>query len=432
MTRTTDNLQSVRSLGLLGDFRLLVILFISFRLMLLMVYQPMVIDGVERGLSAQGDRLYHFELAALTERGDWPFVDWWSEFPPVWYWLTTAVYQLQGENVNYGAWTMTLGLIMLAFDVGTLFLMRAIGSRLYGPVTGMTLAWMYTVALAPLVFLWWNFENMVAFFLLLGLWWLLRGDDKRSAAAVAVGALTKFTPALLLGAVIRYRQPAQIARYGAVVLLIFGGVYGLLYWNAAANDADPRMVTSSLTAQFGKASYQTVWALIDGNLSTGNFGTVESHYDIDATYELYGEPPVIPGWVRLLLAGAAGLFVFLRTRRADDQGVVAFVTITLLIFFLQAQGWSPQWLAQIIPLVLLALPTKNGVLLTVVLSALAFTEYPVLLIRTGDTGGVITGELVAPFAASIIARTLILLGLCVALYQKLRQPAAPVSSPAES
>lgn len=432
MTRTTDNLQSVRSLGLLGDFRLLVILFISFRLMLLMVYQPMVIDGVERGLSAQGDRLYHFELAALTERGDWPFVDWWSEFPPVWYWLTTAVYQLQGENVNYGAWTMTLGLIMLAFDVGTLFLMRAIGSRLYGPVTGMTLAWMYTVALAPLVFLWWNFENMVAFFLLLGLWWLLRGDDKRSAAAVAVGALTKFTPALLLGAVIRYRQPAQIARYGAVVLLIFGGVYGLLYWNAAANDADPRMVTSSLTAQFGKASYQTVWALIDGNLSTGNFGTVESHYDIDATYELYGEPPVIPGWVRLLLAGAAGLFVFLRTRRADDQGVVAFVTITLLIFFLQAQGWSPQWLAQIIPLVLLALPTKNGVLLTVVLSALAFTEYPVLLIRTGDTGGVITGELVAPFAASIIARTLILLGLCVALYQKLRQPAVPVSSPAES
>lgn len=432
MTRTTDNLQSVRSLGLLGDFRLLVILFISFRLMLLMVYQPMVIDGVERGLSAQGDRLYHFELAALTERGDWPFVDWWSEFPPVWYWLTTAVYQLQGENVNYGAWTMTLGLIMLAFDVGTLFLMRAIGSRLYGPVTGMTLAWMYTVALAPLVFLWWNFENMVAFLLLLGLWWLLRGDDKRSAAAVAVGALTKFTPALLLGAVIRYRQPAQIARYGAVVLLIFGGVYGLLYWNAATNDADPRMVTSSLTAQFGKASYQTVWALIDGNLSTGNFGTVESHYDIDAAYELYGEPSVIPGWVRLLLAGAAGLFVFLRTRRADDQGVVAFVTITLLIFFLQAQGWSPQWLAQIIPLVLLALPTKNGVLLTVVLSALAFTEYPVLLIRTGDTGGVITGELVAPFAASIIARTLILLGLCVALYQKLRQPAVPVSSPAES
>ena len=426
MTRTTDNLQSVRSLGLLGDFRLLVILFISFRLMLVMVYQPLVIDDVERGLSAQGDRLYHFQLAALTDDGDWPFVDWWSEFPPVWYWLTTAAYQFQGENVNYGAWTMTLGLLMLAFDVGNLLLMRAIGSRLYGPVTGMTLAWMYALALAPLVFLWWTFENMVAFFLLLGLWWLLRPDDNRSlaqsAVATAFGALTKFTPLLLLGAVIRYRQPVQIARYVAVVLLIFGGVYGLLYWNAAANDADSRMVTSSLTAQFGKASYQTVWALIDGNYTTGNFGTVESHYDIDAAYELYGEPPVIPGFVRLALAGAAGLFVFLRTRRFDDQGVVAFVTITLLIFFLQAQGWSPQWLAQIIPLVLLALPTKNAVLLTVVLSMLAFTEYPVLLIRTGDTGGVITGGLVAPFAALIIARTLILVGLCLALYQKLRQP----------
>jgi hypothetical protein len=99
----------------------------------------------------------------------------------------------------------------------------------------------------------------------------------------------------------------------------------------------------------------------------------------------------------------------------------------VFIFFLQAQGWSPQWLAQILPLILLCFPTKNGVLLSVVLSLIVFAEYPLLFIRTGDTGGEITGPFVAPFAGLILARTIILIGLCVALYNKLRQEPIPVT-----
>ncbi len=419
MKTTTNNTQIP---GLLGDFRLLLILFIAFRLMLLMVYQPILLDdGQERGLNAGGDRQYHYALSALTDEGLWPFVDWWSEFPPVWYMLTTAVYQMQGENVNYTGWSVFIGLVILLFDAGNLILIRRIGGHVYNDATGMTLAWMYMVALAPLVFIWWNFENIVAFFLLLGLWYLLRGQHNRSAVAVAFGALTKFTPALLFGALIRYRPPGVVVRYVALALGIFAAAYGLLYMNNVANEGDPAMVTTSLTAQFGKASYQTVWALLDGNLTTGNFGTVESHLDSAAAGTLYGNPPVVPSVVRLALAGAVGLFVYLRTRRFDDRGMVAFVTITLLIFFLQAQGWSPQWLAQIIPLVLLSFPTKNGVLITVVLSLLVFAEYPVLFIRTGDTGGEIAGVFVLPFTVLVVARTLILMAVCYGLYGVLRQ-----------
>jgi hypothetical protein len=401
--------------GLLGDFRLLVILFISFRLMLLMVYQPIVTDGAERGIGAGGDRQYHYTLSALTDDGLYPFRDWWSEFPPVWYFLTTTVYQLQGENVNYGGWSMAIGLILLAFDTGNLILMRAIGTRLYGTNTGITLAWIYAISIAPMIFLWWNFENVVAFFLLLGLYWLLTKQENRSAVAVAIGALTKFTPALLFGAVFRFRDWKVAARFVAIA----AGLFVLVYLPLFAQNAE--MTLPSLTAQFGKASYQTVWALIDGNTRTGNFGTVESHLYPSTADDLQGNPPMIRSFVRLSIAAAIGLFVFLRTRRFDDRGLVAFVTITLLIFFLQAQGWSPQWLAQIVPLVLLAFPTKNGVLITVVLSMVVFTEYPVLFIRTGDTGGEIVGPMVMPFAVLVIARTLILVGLCVALYQKLRQ-----------
>ena len=429
--------------SLLNDTRLLVILFITFRLMMLMVYQPLLIDptppevalevdeaaeapfepfasptGVERGVGAQGDRLYHYMLSRLTEGGDYPFIDWWSEFPPVWYLTTTTVYQTQSDYSNWSVW---MGIILLAFDVGNLLLIRKIGIHLHGESTGMALAWIYTVMIAPMVMLFWNFETLVTFFFLLGLYWLLIGKQNRSALAIALGVLTKFTPALIFGALIRFRPQRMTLRYIAIVLSVFVGVYALLYAVNAAEDGNPDMVTVSLTAQFNKASYQTVWALIDGNYTTGNFGSVESHFDPDAADELYGEPAVIPSFVRLALAGAIGLFIFLRTRRLDDRGLVAFVTVTLLIFFLQSQGWSPQWMVQIIPFVLLSFPNKNGVLVLVLLTFLTFTEYPLLFIRTGDTGGIVEGTMRLPFVVLILSRTFLLVSLCIGLYQKLRQ-----------
>ena len=132
---------------------------------------------------------------------------------------------------------------------------------------------------------------------------------------------------------------------------------------------------------------------------------------------------MIPGVVRLGAAALIGAFVFWRTRRFDARGLVAFVAITVLIFFLQAQGWSPQWLAQIVPLILLCFPTRDGVTTVVLLSLVTFAEYPFLFIRTGDTGGTITGSLVLPFVTLVLARTAILIGVCVALYRRLRQEA---------
>jgi hypothetical protein len=181
------------------------------------------------------------------------------------------------------------------------------------------------------------------------------------------------------------------------------------------------MTLPSLTAQSGKASYQTVWALLDGNYRTGNFGPVQERFDPANAGKLVGSPAVIPGVVRLGVAALIGAFVLWRTRRFDDRGLVAFVAITLLIFFLQSQGWSPQWLAQIIPLVLLCFPTRDGVTAVVLISLVTFAEYPFLFIRTGDTGGVITGNLMMPFVALVLARTAILIGICVALYKRLRQ-----------
>jgi hypothetical protein len=402
-------------MALLNDKRLLVILFVTFRFMLLIVFQPLVVNGVERGITAQGDFAHYYALTSLSGDGLYPYRDWWIEFPPVWYTLTIAVYQMQGANVNYSGWSMMVGLLLLVFDTGNLLLIRKIGAHLHGGAVGMALAWIYAVLLAPLVFVFWTFEPLVAFFLLLGLWFLLQKRDTPSAIAAAVGALTKFTPALLLGAIFRFRSLPAAARYTGIL----AGVFVLGYMPFLLQSVE--MTLPSLTAQFNKASYQTVWALIDGNYTTGNFGDAASHMDPARSDDLLGKPAVVPGFIRLAAAAAIGLFVYMRTRRFDDKGLVAFVGITLLIFFLQAQGWSPQWLVQIIPLVLLAFPNRNTVMVIIMLSLLTFIEYRFLFIRTGDTGGQIAGALLLPDSVVVLARTALLVGICVAFYRRLRQ-----------
>lgn len=406
------------SLSLLRDFRLLVYLFVAFRLTLLIVYQPILIDGTERGISAGGDLSYYQALGAFSDQGYLPFRDYWSEFPPIWPLMYTTVYQLtkSGAEGNYSSFASIMGLIMLAFDTGNLILLRRIGERLHGRDVGLGLAWIYAVLLAPAVFLWWTFETMVGFCLLLAVWWMVKERDDRSAIAAAAGGLIKFVPLVVLGAVWRFRPWKVALRYTIVALGIFGLVYaGLIAWGGS-------LASASLVAQFSKSSYGTVWALIDGNYTTGIFGTLESRFDPATASMPLGNPAVIPAWARLIVFGGFGAYAFWQTRRRDGQGVVAFVTLTLLVFFLWSQGWSPQWLVLIIPLTLLNFPNRNGVLVLLLLSLIAFTEYPLLFIRTGETNGVISGGLVTPFVALVLARTAILVGLVAALFLRLRQP----------
>ena len=412
MNRPNDD---IRPAALLGDLRLLLVLFVGFRVALLLAYEPLIVNEIERGLTAQGDYAYYHALAQLTGRGLLPFRDWWSEFPPVWSFVITGVYAVQPA---YGAFATLIGLLLLLADAGNLLLIRRIGGRLHGAGVGMALAWVYALLAAPLVFVWWNFEVLVAFLLLLGLWWLLEGRVIRSGAAVALGALTKFTPALLLGAAWRFCPRGTALRHTAVAF----GLFALAYLPLLAQNA--AMTLPSLTAQFGKASYQTVWALIDGNYTTGNFGSLQSHLDPAQAGELQGNPARVPGWLRLGSALLVGALVFARTRRFDDVGLVAFAAVTLAIFFLQAQGWSPQWLVQIIPLILLVFPNRTGVMVLVMLTLVTFAEYPLLFIRTGSTGGHISGALMPPFVVLVLTRTALLVGLCAALYRKLRQVGA--------
>lgn len=405
--------------NLLGDVRILVVTFIALRMILFIAYQPFFIDGVERGIGVGGDRIYYYLLASFADDELYPFRDWWSEFPPIWHLTTTTVYVLLGEGATYDNWSIVLGAILLTSELGVLLIFRKLGAYLHGANTGMALAWVYSVLALPIIFLWWSFDSLVVLFALIGLWLLIQRADVRSAVIITLGALTKFVPLLIFGVLIRFMHPKRAGRYIVMVL----GLFILAYIPLFSINAELSLI--SLTAQFDKPSYQTVWALLDGNYTTGSFGSVESHLTAEGIHDdpYDRNPALIPSWLRLLVAGGVGLFVFLRTRRFDALGMTAFFGITLLIFYLQSQGFSPQWLTIIIPLLLLVYPNRNGVYVALVLSLLAFIEYPLLFIRTGATGGVITPDsaLFLPWVMVVLLRTGLMLMIAVAFYQKLRQ-----------
>jgi hypothetical protein len=395
--------------------RTLFYLFIGLRLTLMLVYLPLLLDGVERGLTAFGDFQTYFTFAELSKNGQFPYRDYWYEFPPIFPAISLAVYTLtSGEKGNFTAYAVLLGVIMTIVDCGNLWRVMRIGQVLHGEPTALGLGFAYALLAAPLVLTWWTFEPLVTFFVLTALEALLHRRDTQAGVWIALGALTKIWPLALLGAVIRYRTPS-VALKGIVITLILTGI-GLGGMFVIGN----RFAIPSLAAQFNKASYSTVWALLDRNYKTGNFGPVSDRFDPAKAYELQGNPATISAWLRLIVFAGIGSGVYITTRRYDQRGMVAFVTITIVLFFLWAQGWSPQWQTTLMPLILLNFPNRNGIVACLALSACSFIEYPVLFMRTGETEGVLTGSQLPLFAAVVIARTLLLAGVGVGVYQSLR------------
>src|SRR5258708_30743723 len=353
----------------LRDFRLLLYLFVAFRLMMLLVHQPL--QGYTPGMTALGDLSYFHNLAQQADQGKLPYRDYWFEYPPVIAIVTQGVYTvIAARGGDFAAYAVLMNIVLTAFDVGNLILVRRIGTQLHGAATGIALAWIYALMAVPLIISYWTFDAIVAFSTLLAITWLLDQRHDRSAVAAALGALTKLIPLGILGAVWRFRSPRTAIRYSVIALgltvigfaatLVFAGKYGI----------------PSLTVQFSKSSSETVWALIDGNYRTGILNP--DHTDPTTAAQLQGKPSAFPTWLRTAIFDAIGLYVYATPRRRGDKGLIAFLALTITLFFLWSAHWSPQWPAVLTPLILLTYPSRGGVLLILLIRLVGFVEYPLL------------------------------------------------------
>ena len=66
------------------DFKLILILFITSRLMLLAALPP-------EAITTYGDYEHYANLARLSEEGLFPFLDYWYEFPPLFPFLSIGL-----------------------------------------------------------------------------------------------------------------------------------------------------------------------------------------------------------------------------------------------------------------------------------------------------------------------------------------------------
>jgi len=341
---------------------LLVYLFVRVPLLLALPYD---------GLRGYGDFIHFFDLASLPGL---PYLQYWAEFPPVFPFLSELLLALAGGQEH--VYSYLLILLLFAADLGSLRLFTRLELRL----DDQPPAWrgvLYAAVLAGLAYSWWYFDSLAVFFTLLTLELSLsRRSPVFAGGALALGILTKLFPILLLPALWRWlpvRRAAWIsAAAAALVIVVYGGLWA----------ASPQYTQASLQSQSAKGSWETVWALLDGNLQTGNFGPEIARLDPTTAVLPMGNPPLVPPWASLVVFAAAGLLLWLRLRGHPSlHAIVAFAGLTWVVFLLWSPGWSPQWILYLLPLILLVLPDRLALLLTGALVLVNLLEWPLMLSR---------------------------------------------------
>jgi hypothetical protein len=376
-------------------FLLILLLFVSFRLMMAMAYPP-------EALTSYSDYPYFYALADLARQGYYPLLHYWYEYPPVFPYLSQAVYAVTN---GYHAYATLLAAVMLIFEAGNLALLYLIAAEIHSRETSLKIAWIYSCLLVPVFFLWSGLDSLSLFFTLLSLLWLLRNCHAPSAVALGLGLMTKYLPGILLATVWRFVKRRNALAYTLIAASVATAI--LLPFAIAS----PTYTLASLRSQASKSSWQTIWALIDGNYITGLFGPVADHLDPTRAGLQLHNPSRIPWFITVPLFGLIYLYLFSRPMDTRDKRVVlSFTGMTLCLFFLWSKGWSPQWQVMLIPLILLVFPNGRGMLYCLVLGFVNFLEWPIILSRSLNRLLIVTVPL----------RTLLVLLLLLEFYRRSR------------
>lgn len=377
------------------QFVLLFVLFIAFRLMTLLLYRPggFIADYSDYSTS-------YLPFAQWSDRGLYPFIHYWLEWPPLFSWLVVGVYRL---SLLIPSWTdprlwynTLLGLSLLPFEVGNFVVIYLIALQLYDKSKAFTCVLIYSCLFAPL-YVWsgWN-DSMSLFFLLLGLYLLLREKGAIAGIIAGVGFWVKVIPILLLPVGLRVltdmRRKALFLVASCVTLFLVALPF--LWINAG-------FLWAFFANMMGRSSWETIWALLDGYYSYGVVGadrlTVPSDFSTHASS--------LP-WPMITVVFAL-LLVWLYTRRldyGDKLKVVALTGLTINLFTLYSKGYSPQFIVQLIPFVLLMLPDLRGVGYILLLDIVNFLEATVYFIMLpGEHWLLVT---------TVIFRTLLIVALC--------------------
>ena len=393
-----------------GDFRLLLILFVAFRLLALFLLRP---GGFVRDWS---DFNTYLGIATVSDYGLYPFLHYWLEWPPLVPWLVVGAYRLSllipVWPDDHRLWfVLILGGVFALFEAGNLVLLFRLAHQLYGARARSGLAagvprphhvaslarqvtrpvWLYALLFVPLYTMLGFFDGIALFFLLLALYLLLKARWGASAVAVGLGFMTKLVPLILVPVALK-RTLAETSswrpaiRYGLVCVLTIAAIA------APFLATQPHWLVASGRAIAGRSSWETVWAVLEGYFG---YGVVAGDRLNPAETNFADYPDSLPWWLISLLFGLFYLIVW--TRPADmrqPRVVVALTGFTLTLLVLYSKGYSPQFLVYLLPFILLLFPDGRGIAYSLLLTVLNVLEQPVYFVLVPDAHWLLTGVVI--------------------------------------
>ena len=347
--------------------------FVLLRLGLALLWRPI-------GLFERGSDVGAYEQRArLALQGLQPYLDYWVEYPPLFPWIASGMKLL---SVPLGgdepAFQVLFSLLMVAFEAGILWLIHAIAVRVWDEPRGLVAAAGYAALFYPIYIANRHFESIAGFFLLLGVYLVIRERRHTAALAIALGMLTKLFPVAVLPALLAGQPwPARARLVGLTVAAVVGALAPLAV-------AGREFFVASFQNMLMRPGWETVWALADGYFG---FGWIHRYRQAPHTALEFNYTPDLPAavwWGAATVVAALYALLALRRTPITPAGVVWTTGLALVAFALYLRGWSPQFMVWLLPFVLLAYPGGRGFLLATGLSGLALLEYPVYFVLLSD------------------------------------------------
>ncbi|HEX5415639.1 MAG TPA: hypothetical protein VFZ25_08225 [Chloroflexota bacterium] len=287
-----------------GELLLVVLCFLAFRLFALFLLQYGGVFG------SGSDFDYYYAMAQQTDHGFWPYLSYWSEYPPIFPWLIVGVYRFAAifGTPSGTTFSQVLHAILLTFDLGNLLLIYALARRIHGEAVALRSAWLYAILFAP-IFVWLGwFDPMPIFWMLLSLWLLARRNTGWAGFAGGIGIVTKIFPGFVFLIAAREAIGRRPDRRGIAAVLIFAipcaiavGVVCLPFLIA-----NPQIFATSVRSWFSRLPWESFWAIADGYYL---FGIVPS-LPARVGWSTYTTPslssPILGAAALLALIGAIG------------------------------------------------------------------------------------------------------------------------------
>ncbi len=438
------------------DFILLLILFITFRVLALVAYRP---GGLVLDFS---DFYWYRSFAELSHQGYYPYDNLWTTYPPLFPIILFALYYVSSllppwEHANLW-FTLLLGGFFLLFEIGNFILLylfaQKIANEQRGKGTGGAIrntqpairsTWIYAAFFVPVYTLTGWFESYPLFFFLLSLYLLLKKRPYLSAFFTGIGFLIKLIPLILMPVAvqifskkryalslsngkpnvkqidnsqlaIRHSQftlPFDVPRTAiyVVIFLVTVIVIALPFYRM-----NPDLALGSQQITGARRPWETVWALIDGNYEYGIIPLDMRNLD----WTPGDAPPTRILWPAVTVIFGL-VYAWFYTRPLNWQkprSSLAFVGFTLCLFMLWSKGYSPQWLGWILFFIALLLPNIRGVTYAVILSIANIIEANFFFIMFPEDHWLL--------AATVLMRTFLFAALAVEFLWLIRPPSKPV------